>query len=526
MANVNGVIGFNPFTDTSRLLAAYGNDIVNLATGLGYSLNLDGTSKVEFEKFLDRVFMQDYTARPKTYRSDTNKWVNDHVGRTPRSKYIKKYHSRLYLGYCRFVGAQQPLDPNTDGDNIQFPSRVFYSDLFSGPDLTWGVEWGRNGLVYPGTNIFYLQTSGTNYPLEQDFISRNIKVGDPLIILDSDTPGADRELNKTHLVTKVDSAYRLHLNTTFTGLSNGALIDYWVGSNWFDVEPDDGDSIAGFGENSDRLLIFKLLSLWFYTGTQLKKVQGALGTSSNRSIINDNRGSTYYFHGSDPKLSGIYRYDGVSSTLISRAIDPFIRGMAASNYSLVTAWQEGAKLRWFLGDLTNTNYSISMTNVVATYNTLTGSWSVDPIADVIKCATSWIVSSTQNTYLGTSDDEVLKMDSGNDFNGTPINARLETKIYYPGGSEVISDFPYVQVIGRNVKGVKVKYKLYNMPKGNDDEYQALGELDNDKTEFILPVAHYAASGIQFLFEEIGTLENDSLIEKITVFYRPDRTRLL
>lgn len=525
MANITGLVGFNPSSGTSRLLAAYGNDINNVTTGTGYSLNLNGND-CEFEIFLDRVFLQNYNITPKTYDTSTNTWTNKHVGRVLRAKYQQKFKSRIYLGYCQFTA---PQVPSVDGNDVIFASRIFYSDLFTGSgntELTWGIEWGRNGKVYSDTNIFFLETQGLNEFLQQDFKARNIKVGDPLTILDSDAPSSKGELLKTHYVTKVDSAYRLELNTTFTAASSGALLDWWVGSNWFDVSTDDGDVVTGLGENSDRLLVFKLMSLWFYTGSQLRQVKGAPGTSYNRSIINDNFGNTYYFHGSDPKITGIYKYNGVSSVKISRAIDPFIAGMTTANYDNVVAWAEGNELRFYLGDLSTTNLISAITNAVATYNVDTGSWSVDPIADVITAKASWRTVNEEDTYLGTSDDEILQTDDGNSFNTAAISARLETKVYYPSGSEIINEFPYVQIISRNARGVRVKYKLWNNPVNVDSDYFSLGEVAGDKTEFVLPSKHMSASGIQFLFDEMGTTENDWYIEKVSLFYRPDRSRLL
>ena len=127
MANIRGLVGFNPTSGTSRLFAAYGQDVVNVATGLGYSLNLNTSNDVEFEKFLDRVFIQNFSETPKSYRTSTNVWTQEYVGRTPISKYIKEFKSRLYLGYCGFIGPQAPLDINSNA--ITFPSRVFFSDL-------------------------------------------------------------------------------------------------------------------------------------------------------------------------------------------------------------------------------------------------------------------------------------------------------------------------------------------------------------------------------------------------------------
>lgn len=537
MANIRGLVGFNPSSGTARLFAAYGQDIVNIATGTGYSLNLNTSNDVEFEKFLDRIFFQNNSQTPKTYRTSTNIWTQEHVGRTPRSKYIKKYKSKLYLGYCQFTDPQIPAD--TDGNELTFSSRVFFSDLFnagtrgvSGPELTWGLEWGRNGLVYPNTNIFYLQTQGLNYFLQQNFKTRNIKVGDPITFIGTDTPAAYGELLKTYLVTKIDSPYRLTLDTTFTGISNGALIDFWVGSNWFDVDPDDGDVITGFGENSDRLLIFKLYSLHWYNGSQRKKVSGAPGTSYNRSIINDRFGNTYYFHGSDPKITGIYKYNGASSVKISRAVDPWILAMDTANYDNVVAWAEGNELKFYIGNLSANNYIDAINNAVVKYNIDTQAWSIDIIQDVITASTTWRTNNVEDTYCGTSDDQVLQMDDGNSDNGVAISALLETKVYYPSGSEVINEYPYIQIVSRNARGVRVKYKLWGNQIGNqryatkDLEWKSLDQLEDDMTEFPLSNTHNSSSGMQFQFSEMSTQEKDAYIEKISIFYRPNRTRLL
>ena len=524
MANIRGMVGFNPSSGTARLFAAYGPNIVNLATNTGYAAIADNANDLEFEKFLDRVFFQNNVDLPLTYRTSTNVWSNEYVGRTPISKYIKKYKSRLYLGYCGFIAPQTPLDSGSAA--ITFPSRVFYSDLFEGNTLNWGIEWGRNGATIAGTNLFRVTEAS---PLVQNFVARNIKVGDPIFITNGD---ASLTSDRPYLVASIQNAYRVTVDRNFPVTATGQ--HFWVSSNWFDVSPDDGDVITGFGENSDSLLIFKLYSLWLYTRLEssatLRQVPGAVGTSYNRSIINDRYGNTYYFHGSDPKISGIYKYSRGSSIKISKAIDKDILGMSSDNYDNVVGWIEGNELRFFLGDLSATNHIEAMTNAVATYNVDTDAWSVDPIADIITAMTTWRTGNEEDTYLGTSDDEVLKADDGYSFNTANIRSRLETKIYYPAGTEVVNQFPYIQVVARNAKGVRLKYRLWDIPTNSrysivDSDYTSLGEIEGDLTEFILPTNHYTASGIQFFFDELSTVENDWYIEKISIFYKPERGRL-
>lgn len=511
------MIGYNPLVGDSRLFAAYGQDIVDTTTGLGYGLNLDDSTNVEFETFINRVFIQNGVDLPKTYDTLTDKWNRQHVGRSPISEFLKKFKSRLYLGFCSFDPRSAPV--NLSSLFVSFPSRVFYSDFYQGGNLTWGVEYGRNGATYAGTNIFEVKNTGGG--LYQDFIAANIKVGDPLFFT-SGNPQLTGD--RPYIVTEIPSNYRLIVDRPFPVTMT--FQHFWVGSNWFDIGSDDSDAIKGFGENNDRLLVFKLLSLSTYSGAQLKKVSGAPGTSSNRSIINDRFGNTYYFHGSDPRISGIWKFNGASSVLASRAIDPYIRGMDPDNYENIVAWAEGNELRFFLGDLENNNYGISMANAVATLNVDTGAWDVSPIDSIITASTTWIVDNEEVPFTGASDDQILRMDYGHDFSGTPIPMTLETKVYYPGGTEVMNKFSTVQVIGRATRGIRVFYKLWDTPQDVDKEWTALGELRGDRTELSIPMQHNQGSGIQLKFSETGSEENDTYVEKFTIFYEPDRARFI
>lgn len=513
MASILGIKGFNRSgTSINVLLAAYGNDIVNVSTNTGYGLNLNGNN-VEMEVFLDRVFVQNGNDRPISF--DGTSFSHAYVGRCLVSKYIKKNKSKIYLGFCSFPSPQAPLD--TSNNAITFPSRVFNSDFFKGNNLTWGIEWGRNGRTEAGSPFFNL--SATDAPLIQDFVTSNIKIGDSLFI----TNGNTQLTSKEYKVKNIISPYRLEVTENFPVTTTA--LHFWVSGNWFDVGTDDNDSIMGFGENYNNLIILKRLSLWYQTPRELKQVENAFGTSSQRSVINHKR-YTYYFHGSEPAITGIYRFDGASSVLISRGIDPYIRGISSALYDNVVGWREGDDLRWYLGATDNTNENIDLDRAVATLSTSLQAWSVDPIADVITCSTRYRKGNREDSYCGTDDDEVLQMGNGNTFNTAPITAILETKVYYPSGTSIINDIPRIQVLGKNTKGIKIKYKLWNAPELVDDNWIGLGELQEDKTELVLPQIHKISSGIQLRTEDMNSLENDGLVEKFTIFFKPIRKRLL
>ena len=514
MANIRNLIGYNKQQTTADvLLAAYGNDVVNVTTGLGYSLNLNTTNDVEFMRFLDRIFIQNFDMRPLTFNGTA--WTTEYVKRCMISKYLMPFKETIYLSNCKFSPPQTPLDSSNNA--ILFPSKVFYSDAYiGGGNITWGLEWGTNGKVTANTNRFNL-----SQPLVQDFIASNIKVGDPLYI----TNGDSLLLQHPYFVASIDSAYQLTMTENFPVTATS--LHYWVGRNWFDVNTDDGDQITGFFDNTDRLLISKLLSLHYYTGGAnpvKRRVKDSIGTSYCRSFINY-KGYTYYFHATSDITAGIYRYDGVQSVKVSRAIDPFIRGMASASYSQVVAWREGEELRFYLGDLSNSTYEVNLSKAVATLNTVTNAWDVSPIGDQITSFTTWRSGNNNNLYCGNSNGEVLQMATGNSFNGNPINAILDTHDQYPEGTGVYNQFNRIQVIGRQTHGLRVKYKLWDAPKDIDDQWIGIGQCDADKTELKLPREHKFGSGISLRFDDSGVLKNDMYVEKITVFYIPDTKRI-
>jgi hypothetical protein len=517
MSDILGLIGYNSPAGTNKLLAAFGNDIIDVNSGLGYGLNLTTGNKAYFETFIDTIFFTNGVNAMRSFVGGT--WSKSFsLPKQIVPKYIKKSANNAQLLIANAI-----LTPGS-GTPINYKSYVFKSNFPKlgkavtgsaiAQSLEWGIESGKCNIDQNTRKVKAIPDGNGNLPY---FISRGIKVGDPFFLLGGDIG--------QYTVASVPSEYELVLNETIPSATNTS-VDFWVGSNWFPVGTDDNDEITGFGENSGRDLIFKLFSLWYYTRTSLVPVKGAVGTSSQRSVINDRNGYTYYFHGSDIGLTGIYRYDGVRSTKISRKIDPFIQGMLASNYAEVVAWEEGNELRFFLGDLTNNNDEISMTNAVATLNTATGAWDVSPIADIIKCATKYIVSSVQNSYCGTSGSQVMKMQTGYSFDGDPIPAHVVTGPIYPSGSEIINNFPYIQAIGKNTRGLRLAYKLLDKPKTNDDRWQPLGEMKDDKTEWEPDINNRQGSGIKFRIEDDGILENDWLFEKLSIFYKPDRSRLV
>jgi len=496
MANIYGLHGYNRGVSTSNILfGTFGNDIINVDTGLGYQQNLTPGYNSEFATYLDMAWHVNGINATRSFNGTA--WstlgIRNHA---PIFKYLKPYGVRLYGGY-----------PTINGTT--FPSRVWFTDNPQNYDARWGIEWGST--MAQTINSAVVTADGTY------FKKCGIKSGDPLFITSGVNAGQ-------YTVYSVDSNNQLTLTEELPATaSNSSFI---VGSNYFDVKTENNDYLRGLGVSSNRLLCFKLFSLHRYNGSSLIEVPKAPGTSSHRSIVDDPVGDWYYFHGSEASLTGMYRYDGTQAVNVLKGIQPYVDGISASNYASVTGWREGDWIRMYVGDITNSQRDISVLKAVISYNETNNAVSIDPITKVPTCSTSFMESGAKKTFFGDNSGEAFQSPSGWNFDGEPIPWAVETGIHYPLDSEMLLKFTRFQVIARDARGVRVRYKLINNPTGIDDVWHALGELKDDKTELVVPVAHSRASGFNLRFEENGIRENTQFIEKITAYYLADNTTFI
>lgn len=496
-----GIIGHNRSDDTNTLIAAYGNDLVNVDTNAGYGLAISSSNDSEFALFLDDIFWQNFNHLPLTFNGSA--WSTKHVAHCPKAKYLKQFGTRMYLGYVKI-------------NTTTYASRVWYSDLPKNNTIQWGFMSGSNGVANTDTKLFTAALAG--------FETYNLKVGDPLII---ETAGNNQG---QYTIANIENDQRLTTSENFK--STLGSLTYWAGSNYFDVRTDDGDIIKWLGENNNRLLVFKQNSLHRHDGSSLRTVKGVPGTSSGRSVVNI-RGVTIYFHGSTKDKTGFYMYDGVNSQRISNGVQPFIDGISASNFDDVIAWREGDTYRAFVGDISNTNssnnaYNIERSKAVFTYDVSSNRAFIDSIAHTVKATGYFRESGEEKVFFQDDSGIVAQTPYGNSFAGSDIPFKLELAPHYPRGSEIMNVFTRIKIVARDARGVSVGYKLWDTPLKVDGEYTALPDLENDTTELLIPNHHNRACGLQLRFLETGQTEPTFHIEKISIYsytdtlYTPER----
>ena len=491
MANILGIFGFNPSGGSDVLLAVYGNDIVNVSSGAGYGQNYLSTNRAEFEAFLDKAWVVNNQSVFRFFDGSTWTKTGTQV-RAPRATYIKRFKNKLYLGIVTIQGTT-------------YNSRVWYSDLPANDTLTWGFETQTNLQQAVGSNI-------VNSPGAQ-FKTYGIKVGDPLVILTG--PNA-----KTYFISSVLSETQLSLTENL--LVSDPADTYWVGGNWFDVNTNDNDILTGFGENSDRLLVFKKESLHRYDGNSLRRIKGSPGTTTQRSVVTAGQ-YTYYFHN-----TGIYRTDAVTSQLISRPVQEYIDGITSTNFDDIVAWKlDEDVVRFFLGNISNSKTGFTLNRCILDYDIPSQTWSPGQLPFNVLCATSWLESQARNLYLGTDQDEVYQDNTGNADGGTtPIPWNMETNWKFPYTTSVDTEFTRVQIFVRQGRNIKVRYKLYATPNAISKEWLPLGDTKESFTELKIPMdSNRYGRGIKFLLSEYSANEGP-IVEKIVFFSRPRTARTI
>lgn len=493
MANICGLQGYSGASGSvNKLLAVYGNDIVDVTTGTGYSQNLTANTDAEMDVFLDSVFFTNGIDGVRTFDGTT--WSKKHVANCPIGILFRDYLAKMYL-----------LAPTING--TKYYSKFLESDLPKNNTIEWGIAYGTDLAETSGSKEVTSATAG--------FKTRGINIGDPFVIENGANAGE-------YIVEGNISDYRLTLTTPmqFTDSSD----TFHCGDNLYDVKTDDGDILKWADVINNRLILFKQNSLHSFNRTSMTEIRG-VGTSSGRSVIPfKDKGLIIYWHGSNKDRTGFYMTDSTSSSRLSNPIQDYIDGITSANYDNIVAWREGNIYRAYVGDVTNTARNISITNCVLELDLDNNVWTPGKISHVIKCATLHRESNIENTYIGDDSAQVFKTPSGYSDAGSSVPWYMETKVIYPSGSEIINTINKVQIISRDASGVQVRYKLINNPFASDEDWQGLGEIKYDKTELFIPKNHSKACGIQYRLEKNDAVEPTQLIEKISTFYKPEETR--
>jgi hypothetical protein len=248
------------------------------------------------------------------------------------------------------------------------------------------------------------------------------------------------------------------LTSTVADFTNAISWDTSSTGPYGDVSPQDGDEIMGGIINFNRLLIFKEKTLFRYDTNGLFQFPVAPGTTSPESIQNC-LDFTLYFHPTGIwSIKGNYYIGANAVEKVSRPIQPIIEGVSSQFLDKICAWVDGDHYYCYLGDISNPEANIYITNCIVDLDVARGKWRVGSLSVAPHVASTYrddrsattyddatvTYDSTNKTYdglvsaqnfvnIGDSLGQVYLFDNSLTFNGTTINSYFETHNYYPAG---------------------------------------------------------------------------------------------
>lgn len=498
--NILGSGSLNTSGGTNKLLAFSGTDayVYDSSDGSWDAQSRTYTAAQRFEtaSFLDQLFVVNgLTDAPENYNG-TSWSTSTNVTNMPKGKFIIEDKLRLYV-----------FNINIDNGG-NFPSRFWYSDLPKNNSIVWDFE--------SGDDLGTTASSGVVTSAGSSFLANGIKVGDPFFIT-SDADVGEYE------VKSVDSETQITLTESLGATDTN--VSFWVGGNWEDVARDNSDVGMGMGKNSDKVLFFKRFSLHKWTkgntdaDNTLIPVKGVPGTTSHRSIVNA-RDWTFYF--SD---TGMWRFDGTSSQLMSNPIQEVIDGITAANKLLAVGWVVSDRIvKMYVGDVSNADTGLSITNCIICYDAFSNAWWVEEYDDIIRCSTRWVESNELKNFIFSGDGECFQSEKGNTYNGNAFPMEIETWFYFPLAPEVSVNFTRFKTYTEHGREISCLYKLayFNSEHGYrvDDEWRRL--KPKYKTEYeqewMVDSEDNRASGFAIKFIESSSTNARPTIERIAAFY--------
>jgi hypothetical protein len=221
----------------------------------------------------------------------------------------------------------------------------------------------------------------------------------------------------------------------------------WTSGNKYVVfeQEDGGGGITGLAKVPGYVLVFKRRTLKRYDGSSAYPEDMVnQGAPSQEAIVTAkgivfwvNENGAWATQGGDPKKISLYTVDNI------------IKSCSATNLLNVASGTDGDHVFWSFASVTMSGETY--TNVVLKYNILMNTWDIRQYPTLPRVFSKY-VDSGGATFLVCGDDDgnVLKMDTGNDDNGTEITCTLETHDLVFGNRLFVKSIPRIGVITENM----------------------------------------------------------------------------
>ena len=257
----------------------------------------------------------------------------------------------------------------------------------------------------------------------------------------------------------------------FSSLPSAGAITWTTATDFFDVNPDDGDEITALENNGNRLLIFKNRALyrWTFGQTEADRLIG-VGTASQECVkTNFDLGITFFAN-----EYGAYAYDGGRPKLISRKMQKWFDAAAVGSRNFAAEVDEDHYFL-YIGDSISVEFmgeTRVFTNVMLVYTISLDAWTVYTLNVPVRVMGKILdidgdgdidASDMQIIIFGSTTGRTYRWDNGNsdDSGGasentaTNIAGEIITKEHFLSFPEK-SVIKYVDVIARQGQSANVQ----------------------------------------------------------------------
>lgn len=248
----------------------------------------------------------------------------------------------------------------------------------------------------------------------------------------------------------------------YSSLPSSGAITWTTGTDFFDVNPDDGDQITALENNGNRLLIFKTRALyrWTFGQTEPDRLIG-VGTQSQECVkTNFDLGITFFAN-----EYGAFAYTGGRPKLISRKIQKWFDAVPAADVDDMAAEVDPDHYYLYLSDSMTVD-GTTYTNVMAVYTISLDTWAIYTLNTPVRVMTKLIQSSSEDIYFGSSNGRTYQWNTGVTDDSGGANGNTATAI---AGEIIFKEhlltFPerttiqYADIIGQRLSGVLCEFQL-------------------------------------------------------------------
>jgi len=227
------------------------------------------------------------------------------------------------------------------------------------------------------------------------------------------------------------------------------------GTSFIQISPQDGEQLTALARHPRALLAFKNNHIYRIFSISSIDPDPAIdrGTYSQESVIQSKSG-IYYHH-----PTGFYKFifEGEQQE-ISRPIIDIIKAIPRSYYPNISGWYDDDHLYWSIGDITLEGLSLS--NIVCRYTISTQIWSLYSYGSEIRSSALYDDGTNLIPVVGDDNGNVLKLNSGNDDNGTEIHYDFITHWNYITNIKSIhKNLQEISAIHENAQGANIEYQV-------------------------------------------------------------------